>query len=531
MRVKICGITNLEDALNAINAGASALGFVFYKPSPRYIEPLVALKIVENLPPFVQTVGLFVNETTDFINKTSKESKMQLAQIIDDDNIVDFFKLEVKYLKVLSIILLFLLSINSLISVICFAVYGSSFNSGMVLSIINTNFSETVSMSTMYIMPIIISLLFFIFNIYVVKNLSKIKFNRFLIFSAIIWILSPVLFKIKHLYFYNKGGGQMIKSVYYHYNDFEGGIKLQKEFSEIKKNKIKYNAKKINDGVNTIVLLVGESVMPQHMQLYGYKIKDTPNQINEINNMMLYKNAVSPAGITNLSVPLMLSNIKPEEFNTNKQKVVDNVVNFANQNGYQTFWFTTQGLSGIISVIASYSKNIKYISGYDEAVVPYFSNALKNKAKKLIILHLMGSHPNPCDKIPEKEKVFNPNDFFNCYDSSINYTDKIIAQILKQLKNENAVFMYASDHGLKIKDDKFLHTDSKESTKVPFYIWFSPKLNNNLRKTGEIDDTTQTTIIYDKTLEFMGFETKKIPTKKIKYLGLDLKTINYSDLK
>ena len=103
MRVKICGITYLEDALNAINAGASALGFVFYKPSPRYIEPLVALKIVENLPPFVQTVGLFVNETTDFINKTCKESKMQLAQIIDDDNIVDFFKLEVKYLKVLRV--------------------------------------------------------------------------------------------------------------------------------------------------------------------------------------------------------------------------------------------------------------------------------------------------------------------------------------------------------------------------------------------------------------------------------------------
>ena len=103
MRVKICGITNLEDALNAINAGASALGFVFYKPSPRYIEPLVALKIVENLPPFVQTVGLFVNETTDFINKTCKNSKMQLAQIIDDENIVDFFKLEVKYLKVLRV--------------------------------------------------------------------------------------------------------------------------------------------------------------------------------------------------------------------------------------------------------------------------------------------------------------------------------------------------------------------------------------------------------------------------------------------
>ena len=143
----------------------------------------------------------------------------------------------------------------------------------------------------------------------------------------------------------------------------------------------------------------------------------------------------------------------------------------------------------------------------------------------------MGSHPNPCDKIPEKEKVFNPNDFFNCYDSSINYTDKIIAQILRQLKNENAVFMYASDHGLKVKDEKFLHMDSKESTKVPFYIWYSPKLSIPERKTGTIEETTQTTIIYNKTLEFMGYESKIIPTQNLKYLNLDLKTINYSDLK
>ncbi|MDX4067585.1 phosphoribosylanthranilate isomerase [Aliarcobacter skirrowii] len=103
MRVKICGITNKEDAHNATKAGASALGFVFYKPSPRYIEPKEALKIVNSLPPFVQSVALFVNETTDFINQVCKDSKMQLAQIIDDENIVDYENLEVKYLKVLRV--------------------------------------------------------------------------------------------------------------------------------------------------------------------------------------------------------------------------------------------------------------------------------------------------------------------------------------------------------------------------------------------------------------------------------------------
>jgi phosphoribosylanthranilate isomerase len=101
MKVKICGITNLQDALDAVYAGASALGFVFYKKSPRYIEPMKAKEIVEKLPPFVQVVGLFVNEDEIFINEICLDSKMQLAQIIDDNEIVNYDLLTVKYLKVL----------------------------------------------------------------------------------------------------------------------------------------------------------------------------------------------------------------------------------------------------------------------------------------------------------------------------------------------------------------------------------------------------------------------------------------------
>ncbi|NEW60014.1 phosphoribosylanthranilate isomerase [Sulfurovum sp. bin170] len=81
MRVKICGITNLNDALQAVKAGADALGFVFYRESPRYITPTDAKKIIDKLPPFVGVVGLFVNEGIDTIDTISKYCNLTVSQI------------------------------------------------------------------------------------------------------------------------------------------------------------------------------------------------------------------------------------------------------------------------------------------------------------------------------------------------------------------------------------------------------------------------------------------------------------------
>lgn len=81
MRVKICGITSYEDAVMAIEAGADALGFVFYPPSPRFITPQDARSIIEKLPPFIEKVGLFVNEDAEAINTMSDQSSITLAQI------------------------------------------------------------------------------------------------------------------------------------------------------------------------------------------------------------------------------------------------------------------------------------------------------------------------------------------------------------------------------------------------------------------------------------------------------------------
>jgi len=81
MRVKICGITNYQDAIQAIKSGADALGFVFYRESPRYIVPSDAKKIIDKLPPFIGRVGLFVNEGIDTIDTISKYCDLTLCQI------------------------------------------------------------------------------------------------------------------------------------------------------------------------------------------------------------------------------------------------------------------------------------------------------------------------------------------------------------------------------------------------------------------------------------------------------------------
>jgi len=81
MRIKICGITNLGDALHAAKLGADALGFVFYEPSPRYIIPSKAREIIEQLPPFVERVGLFVNTEPDAINTIVQQTGISTAQI------------------------------------------------------------------------------------------------------------------------------------------------------------------------------------------------------------------------------------------------------------------------------------------------------------------------------------------------------------------------------------------------------------------------------------------------------------------
>lgn len=89
VKVKICGITNREDAIGAMEAGADALGFVFYSKSARYIAPKAAAEIIASLPPFISNVGLFVNASGQEVRQIIERTGIDTLQFHGEESAED----------------------------------------------------------------------------------------------------------------------------------------------------------------------------------------------------------------------------------------------------------------------------------------------------------------------------------------------------------------------------------------------------------------------------------------------------------
>ncbi|MGC8507399.1 MAG: phosphoribosylanthranilate isomerase [Thiomonas sp.] len=98
-RVKICGITRVEDALAAAHAGADAIGLVFYPPSPRHVTLTQAREIVASLPPFVSVVTLFVNAAPQFVEDVIAQLRPALLQFHGDETPQDCTRYAYPYIR------------------------------------------------------------------------------------------------------------------------------------------------------------------------------------------------------------------------------------------------------------------------------------------------------------------------------------------------------------------------------------------------------------------------------------------------
>src|ERR1035437_10806792 len=99
MRVKICGITNLEDALMAADMGADALGFIFANGSPRTVTPDAAEEIIRKLPPFIVPVGVFVDSTAEEIQSIIEYTGIRCVQLHGNESPLEYTKVKVPIIK------------------------------------------------------------------------------------------------------------------------------------------------------------------------------------------------------------------------------------------------------------------------------------------------------------------------------------------------------------------------------------------------------------------------------------------------
>ncbi|NRN30797.1 phosphoethanolamine transferase [Photorhabdus heterorhabditis] len=238
---------------------------------------------------------------------------------------------------------------------------------------------------------------------------------------------------------------------------------------------------------STYIVVIGESVRRDFMNAYGFPIHNTP--FMSITNGILFTNYISAGPSTQISLANSLAMVK-----NGKDILSNNIVTLAKKAGFYTYWISNQGSMGVFDTpVASmgaransplFIKKGESSSGLnrnipDTNIIPIVKKALEDKKeKKLIVIHLMGSHSPACIRTNYEYKVFFKSEQVSCYIQSIKNTDDLLSIITDEVqKNEkNWSLMYFADHGVSFfeKDTKKMrlaHNDKyKQNYQVPMFI-------------------------------------------------------------
>ena len=220
------------------------------------------------------------------------------------------------------------------------------------------------------------------------------------------------------------------------------------------------------------VLVIGESARKDYLNAYGYPVNNTPF-MSSSNGVLV--DGLMAGGISTVeSLRLMLTKPNVDLWEPNYKL---NVIDLARSAGFKTYWVSNQGFGGDyetpVTTIARRADIKKFfkigsaasINTSDFELLPEFEKIVKNNTeKKLIVLHLYGSHVNACERIKDFEKKFTVKNplykYFGCYVTSIAKTDMFLEKVYKILKNEeiknNKTFsmIYFSNHGQSHSIDK-----------------------------------------------------------------------------
>ena len=248
------------------------------------------------------------------------------------------------------------------------------------------------------------------------------------------------------------------------------------------------------------ILVIGESVDRNHMGIYGYERQTTPYFCDIRDELAVFKNVRTAYGLTNMAIKsISRLNILGKKHYT--------FINFFKDAGFKTFWLSNQigadifdnyvlylGKSCDESVFIS-DKNPFDRTPFDIELIEPLKKVLADKSeKKLIVIHLLGSHFPMELRYPSDFSKFKCSDSISdsvsdakknrntCYyDNSILYTDYVLNEIIKLLKekeDESICFLYVSDHGQEICGDERYESTTRGGTgtyEIPFVVWTSDK--------------------------------------------------------
>ncbi|HFT8800231.1 TPA: sulfatase-like hydrolase/transferase [Shigella flexneri] len=393
------------------------------------------------------------------------------------------------------------------ISLYSWCTFGTTFNDGFAISVLQSDPDEVVKMLGMYIPYLcafaFLSLLFLAVIIKYDVSLPTKKVTGILLLIVISGSLfSACQFAYKDAKNKKAFSPYILASrfatytLFFNLNYFALAAKEHQRLLSIA-NTVPYFQLSVRDtGIDTYVLIVGESVRVDNMSLYGYTRSTTPQVEAQRKQIKLFNQAISGAPYTALSVPLSLT--ADSVLSHDIHNYPDNIINMANQAGFQTFWLSSQSAfrqnGTAVTSIAMRAMETVYVRGFDELLLPHLSQALQQNTqqKKLIVLHLNGSHEPACSAYPQSSAVFQPQDDQDaCYDNSIHYTDSLLGQVFELLKDRRASVMYFADHGLErdpTKKNVYFHGGreaSQQAYHVPMFIWYSPVLGDGVDRTTE----------------------------------------------
>ncbi len=393
------------------------------------------------------------------------------------------------------------------ISLYSWCTFGTTFNDGFAISVLQSDPDEVVKMLGMYIPYLcafaFLSLLFLAVIIKYDVSLPTKKVTGILLLIVISGSLfSACQFAYKDAKNKKAFSPYILASrfatytPFFNLNYFALAAKEHQRLLSIA-NTVPYFQLSVRDtGIDTYVLIVGESVRVDNMSLYGYTRSTTPQVEAQRKQIKLFNQAISGAPYTALSVPLALT--ADSVLSHDIHNYPDNIINMANQAGFQTFWLSSQSAfrqnGTAVTSIAMRAMETVYVRGFDELLLPHLSQALQQNTqqKKLIVLHLNGSHEPACSAYPQSSAVFQPQDDQDaCYDNSIHYTDSLLGQVFELLKDRRASVMYFADHGLErdpTKKNVYFHGGreaSQQAYHVPMFIWYSPVLGDGVDRTTE----------------------------------------------